>query len=177
MHHSLHSHTGCVFLFSSTVSFQVIPQIACPRGCKVTLFAFVEPFLNLSCGLSHVSSNWMHHSMHSHTGCIYLAFLCCGLPNVSSDGLPVRKQSHTVCICSTFAPCGLSHVSSSWIHHGMHSHIGCICLTCPYCGFLNVSSYYPLHRNPVTGCIIALAAFVWLFHAVHFQMCPRMTCR
>ena len=154
----------------------MIPQIACPRGCKVTLFAFVEPFLNLSCGLSHVSSNWMHHSMHSHTGCIYLAFLCCGLPNVSSDGLPVGKQSHTVCICSTFAPCGLSHVSSSWIHHGMHSHIGCICLTCPYCGFLNVSSYYPLHRNPVTGCIIALAAFVWLFPAVHFHMCPQMAC-
>ena len=26
------------------------------------------------------------------------------------------------------------------------------------------------------GCIIALAAFVWLFSAVHFKMCPWMAC-
>ena len=85
-------------------------------------------------------------------------------------------QSHTVCICSTFLPCGLSYVSSSWMHHGMHSHIGCICLTCPYCGFLNVSSYYPLHRNPVTGCIIALAAFVWFFSTVRFRKRSQISC-
>ena len=29
---------------------------------------------------------------------------------------------------------------------------------------------------PYRGCIIALAAFVWLFSAVYFQMCPWMAC-
>ena len=35
-----HSQAGLASLYS-TVCFQMFPQIACPRGCKVTLIAFV----------------------------------------------------------------------------------------------------------------------------------------
>ena len=170
------------------------PQIACLKGCKITLVAFVglfstmgflmspqrtwirvtlvaffwlfstvfsndssnclpermqshtvcicwtipehlEPFLNLSCGLSHVSSNWMHHSMYSHTGCIYFAFLCCGLPNVSSDGLPVRKQSHAVAFVRPFSPVGFH----------MFSQVACI-----------------------MACTVTLVALVWHVPTVGF---------
>ena len=40
----LHGYTGNICLTFSTVYFQMCPQIACPRGCKVTLVAFVRLF-------------------------------------------------------------------------------------------------------------------------------------
>ena len=39
-----HSHIGCIVLLFPTVRFQMSPQTACPRGCIVTLVAFVRLF-------------------------------------------------------------------------------------------------------------------------------------
>ena len=37
------SHTGCICFVFLHCGFSKFPQIACPRRCKVTLFAFVRP--------------------------------------------------------------------------------------------------------------------------------------
>ena len=76
-----------IWLFS-TVFYQMCPQTVCPRGCIVTLVAFVWLF-SIVC-VSNVSSNYLPERMHSHIGCICLAFLHCAFSNVSSNCLPVR---------------------------------------------------------------------------------------
>ena len=47
-------------------------------------------FTCLHCGNSYVSSDWMYHGMHSHTGSICLVFLNCGFSNVSTKRLHKR---------------------------------------------------------------------------------------
>ena len=39
-----HSHIGCICRLFSTVHFQMSPQMGCPRGCIITLVAFVWLF-------------------------------------------------------------------------------------------------------------------------------------
>ena len=39
----------------------------------------------------------LDRSMHSHKGCICLAFLHCVFSNESSNGLPEKMQSHIDC--------------------------------------------------------------------------------
>ena len=39
LHEHMHSYIGCIISLFSTVRFQMCPQIACTRGCKVTLIA------------------------------------------------------------------------------------------------------------------------------------------
>ena len=40
---SRHNHIGCICLIFTTVHFQMSPQIACLRGCVITLVAFTWP--------------------------------------------------------------------------------------------------------------------------------------
>ena len=39
LYEHMHSYIGCIISLFSTVRFQMCPQIACTRGCKVTLIA------------------------------------------------------------------------------------------------------------------------------------------
>ena len=66
--------------------------------------------------------------MHSHTGCICLAFLHRAFSNVSSNGLPEKRQSHIGCICLAFLHCVFSNGSSNGLYEKMHSDIDCIYL-------------------------------------------------
>ena len=102
----------CLF---TTVRLGMHPQLSCLRGCRFTLIAFIRFFplfvfkcllkwlawadasshwlhffTCLHCGNSYVSSDWMYHGMHSHTGSICLVFLNCGFSNVSTKRLHKR---------------------------------------------------------------------------------------
>ena len=68
--------------------------------------AFVEDVL--ICVLTCVFSNCLHHWMHSHTGCICLAFLHCVFSNVSANRLPEQMHSRIGCIYLAFLHCGFS---------------------------------------------------------------------
>ena len=57
----------------STVRFQMSLQVACPRGCKFTLTAFLWFFFHY--GFSYVTSHCLPEKMHIHIGCISLTFL------------------------------------------------------------------------------------------------------
>ena len=78
---------------------------------------------------SYVSPDFLPEKMHSHIGCICLAFLHCAFSDVSSNGLPQRMHSHIGCICLAFLHCAFSNVSSSGLLEMRHSRIGCICVT------------------------------------------------
>ena len=101
-----------IWLFS-TVFYQMCPQTVCPRGCIVTLVAFVWLF-SIVC-VSNVSSNYLPERMHSHIGCICLAFLHCAFSNVSLNCIYQKWQCHTGCICLTcqFFAEGFSNLQSS----------------------------------------------------------------
>ena len=60
--------------------------------------------------------------------------------DVLSKGLLERMHSHTGCICVAFLHCVFSFVSSNDMSVRMYSRIGCICVAFPHCAFLNVSS-------------------------------------
>ena len=77
--------------------------------------------------------------MHSHTGCICLAFLQCVFSNVSWKCLPKKRQSHMGCICWTFPHCAFSSVSLNRLSKRTYSYTGCICLTSHLCHFLSFS--------------------------------------
>ena len=49
----MHSNTGCIYLTLSAEIYQMCPQRACIRRCKVTLVAFFFSFLQ--CAFSNVS--------------------------------------------------------------------------------------------------------------------------
>ena len=91
-----------VWLFS-TVFIKMVPQSACPNGCIVTLVAFVRLFSTFS----NVLSNHLPEWMQSLIGCICLAFLYC----VSSDGpsknAPLNTCYHLFCNCNS-----LNHIYS-----------------------------------------------------------------
>ena len=94
--------------------------------------------------------------MHSHTGCIYLAFRRCVFSNVSSKCLHERMHSHIGCICLTFLRCAFLNVFLICLPERMHSHTGSICLALLHCGFSNVFSNclnQRMHNH--TGCICA----------------------
>ena len=74
--------TLVAFLWNSLLCFfQTFSQSACPRGSKVTLFAFCLFFLHRA--LSNVSSKHLPQRIQSYTICIYLIFLHCVPSNVS----------------------------------------------------------------------------------------------
>ena len=73
--------------FFPTVCFQMCPQAACLKGCKMTQAAFVGLF-------SHVFSKCLHKKMHSYTGCICLTFLHCVVSNEASVRLD--QSTHIV---------------------------------------------------------------------------------
>ena len=85
----------------------------------------------LHCAFSNVSSNGLPEKRHIHIGRTFFTFLHCAFSNVSSNFLPERMQSHIDCICLTFLHCAFSNVSSNGLLEQMHSHIGCICLKIP----------------------------------------------
>ena len=44
LHNRMHSYIGCICCVFFTVCFQMFPQLACQRGCIVTLVAYVRLF-------------------------------------------------------------------------------------------------------------------------------------
>ena len=111
------------------------------------LAQFIKPsFSQIKHVFACVSSDGLLEMMHSHTGCICLAFHHYVFSNVSSNDLPERMQSHIGCICLTFLHCVFSNVSSNCLPERMHSHTGCICLTFLHHVFSNVSSNYLNNR-------------------------------
>ena len=101
--------------------------------------------------IANVPSHRLSLRMHSHIGCICLAFLHCAFSYVSSS-LP-QMQNHTGCICLTFLRCVFSDVPSKRLHRRMHNHTGCICLTFLRCVFSNVSSDIFSERTHIhIGC-------------------------
>ena len=80
-----------------------------------------------------------------------------------------------ICICSTFLHCAFLNVSSKCLPEKINIHIDCIWLT-----FFPIFSSVLFQMCPqITcpkGCIVKLAAFVWLFSTVSFQICPQMAC-
>ena len=94
------------------------------------LAQFIKPsFSQIKHVFACVSSDGLLEMMHSHTGCICLAFHHYVFSNVSSNGLHERMHSHIGCICLTFLQCVFSCVSSNYLHVMIHSRTGCICLT------------------------------------------------
>ena len=81
MSHQIACLRGCILTLDlldwvfSTMLFQMSPQIACLKGCKLTLVAFVCLF-----------------SWYIHTGCLGLTFLQCVFLDVSWNGLPKRMH-------------------------------------------------------------------------------------
>ena len=91
--------------------------------------------------------------MHSHTGCIYLAFLHCVLLNATSNHLTGKIYNHTGSIDVSFLHCVFSNGSSNGLSEKMHSHIGCICLAFLQCVFSNgFSVCLPGKMHNHTGC-------------------------
>ena len=132
-------------MYLINVSYGQDNNVGHPNSCRNDKTQWFAPlycrFEKLICCIcACVSSNGLLEKMHSHIGCIYLAFPHYVLKNVSSNGLPERMQSHTDNICLTFLHCAFSNVSSKRLHKRMQSHIGCICLTFLHCAFSNVSS-------------------------------------
>ena len=136
----------------------VSPQMACLKGCKVVLVAFVliSPLCVFKCVLKwpareEAKSHWLHlfdfsllcdfmcllkwhawEDAKSHWfNHICLTFPHCSFSCVSSNCLPKSKrmQSHIGCVCLNFLHCALSCVSSNNLPLRMQSHIGCICFT------------------------------------------------
>ena len=91
--------------------------------------------------------------------------------NVSSKRFHERMHNHIGCICLAFLQCGFSNDSSNCLPERRHSHTGRICFTplCTMCFQMHPQITCPRR------CIIALAAFVWLFSTVHlynfYQLC------
>ena len=76
--------------------------------------------------------------MHSHNGCICMAFLQSESSNVPSNGLPEQMHSRIGCICTIFLQSEFSNVSSNRLPDRMQNHTGCICLSFLHCVFSNV---------------------------------------
>ena len=77
--------------------------------------------------------------MHTHTGCICLAFLHCALSNVHPKRLPKKMRSCIGCIYLAFLQCAYLNVSSNHLPYMLQSYTGCICLTSYQ--FLSLSFY------------------------------------
>ena len=112
------------------------PQNICPRGCKVTLVAFVWLFSTVCCQMSP--------QIAYPRRCIVTLVAFVGLfPTVHfqmcpqmacsrrSNCLPERMQSHIGCIYLTFLHCAFSNVSSKRPSERLHNHTGYICLIFP----------------------------------------------
>ena len=101
--------------------FQVVPKVACSKGCMITLAASYDffPLWDLEC--IHILAGQVDVMLH--IGCIYLTFLHCAFSNVSSNCLLVWMQSYIGCIYLTFLHCAFSNVSSNCLHEKGHSHI------------------------------------------------------
>ena len=103
--------------------------------------------------------------MHSHTGCICVAFLHCMFSYVSSNDMSVRVHSRIGCICVGFPHCAFLNVSSRRLDERMHSHIGYNCLTSLHCAFLSVIS------KSVHGQKQSYIGYIfWLISTVNFNM-------
>ena len=128
VHKRLQSHTGCICLsfphcalsnaFSNclhermhncTACLQMCPQMACIRGCIITLVSWP----GFICSTFNVCFQMFPLRMLSHTGCICLTFLHCAFSNVSLNCLHKRMRNYTDSICLTFLHCVFSNVSSS----------------------------------------------------------------
>ena len=119
--------------------------------------------------------------MHSHTGCIYLAFRRCVSSNDSLICLPQRMHSRIGCICLAFLHCVFSNVSSNDQPEWMQIHTGCICLSFPHCVFSNVSSNGPVETmHTHTGCIYLVILHCALLYVsskyLHMRMHSCIAC-
>ena len=99
-------------MYLINVSYGQDNNVGHPNSCRndktqwfAPLYCRFDKLICCICACSSVSSNGLLGKMHSHFGCIYLAFPHYVLKNVSSNGLPERMQSHTDNICLTFLHC------------------------------------------------------------------------
>ena len=77
-----------------------------------------------------VSSSWVQGTGHMNWSFLYaMCDRINMILDVSSNGLPQRMHSHIGCICLAFLHCAFSNVSSSGLLEMRHSRIGCICVT------------------------------------------------
>ena len=98
LHERRLNHNGSIFLFFSTMCFQMHHQIASKRECIC------------------------------YTGCICVTFLCWVFSYGPSNVLPKRIHNHTDCICFDFSPRCFLYGSSNRLRERTQSHIGCIWL-------------------------------------------------
>ena len=91
-----------LYMYLINVSYGQDNNVGHPNSCRndktqwfAPLYCRFEKLICCICACSSVSSNGLLGKMHSHFGCIYLAFPHYVLKNVSSNGLPERMQSHT----------------------------------------------------------------------------------
>ena len=139
----------------STVNFQMSPRIACLRGCKVPLIAFVWHF---SIKLSSASSVHLDQSKYLYIGCICFTFLHCAFQMCSLACLRWCKVTLVACIGLSplcvikccLKPSAQEEAKSHWLHLFDFSPL-CVC---------------------ITDCMVTLVANVWVFPTVRFQMCP-----
>ena len=119
----------------------------------------------------YVFSNCLPLRMQSHIGCIHLTFLQCVFSDASLTRLPEKIQSHIGCTCLVFLHSGFSNVLSNCLGQRMHNHTGCIGLF-----FSTVSFKMLTQRAWIRAGKVTLAAFVWLFSTMCFQMRPQIAC-
>ena len=154
--------------------FQVVPKVACSKGCMITLAASIDfsPLWDLKCifksaGQVDANLHWLHlfdfsplcvfkciikHSWFSQVPqptC--LTFLHYVFSNVSSNCLPVWMESHIGCIYFDFSP---MCVFKCLLKSPMQSHIGCISLMFLRCIFLKVSSMYLDQRRHIIALVV-----------------------
>ena len=103
----------------------------------------------------NVSSVGCHTMMHSHTGCICMAFLHCVLEHDQSSPFSQRMRNHNRdCTCLAFVRCLSLYASSNCLPGMMQNHIDDICLVSLHYVLLNVSaSHLHWRLNSYIACI------------------------
>ena len=126
----------------------------------------------LLCAYSNVSSNAMHKRMHTHIGCICMAFLPCVFSNATSNGVFWKLHKHRDGICLAFLHCVFSNASSNLLPERMHVHTCYICMIFLRCVFSNVSSKRLREEmHSYTGCIFSTVCFHMRLHSACIKGC------
>ena len=119
--------TFCYSLIFSTVYYQMSFQIACPKGCIVTLVAFVWLFTTVYFQMSPQIA-CLRGSKLALIALVWF-FSIMFFSNVWPKHFPKKLQSHIGYICKPLVHCVFSSVSSNCLPRWIQSHTGCICLT------------------------------------------------
>ena len=96
------NYTGCICLtllktLESRVSFQMSPETVSPRGCIITILAFVLLFFH--CVFSNESVNFSNKRTWNYIDCTGMTLLQYVFQNVSSNHLYARTYTHIGFIC------------------------------------------------------------------------------